>query len=93
MKKEIIRKCIGCFQGYDRENLIKLTRCKADNKVYINPDSETFGRSAYLCYNKSCIEKAFKKNKLAKFLRANLNEKIIEEIQTTYQLKIDNEQN
>ena len=35
----------------------------------INPNSKTFGRSAYLCYNKNCIEDAFKKNKLGKILK------------------------
>ena len=31
----------------------------------------TFGRSAYLCYNQSCIELALKKSKLNKALKTN----------------------
>ena len=33
------------------------------------PDSKTFGRSLYLCYNKDCIGMAFKKNKLNRMLK------------------------
>lgn len=64
------RRCIGCWQEKDRQDLIKITADNATGKVFINPNSVTFGRSAYLCYNKSCIEAAFKKNKLSKHLKA-----------------------
>ncbi len=64
------RRCIGCWQEKDRQDLIKITADNATGKVVINPNSVTFGRSAYLCYNKSCIEAAFKKNKLSKHLKA-----------------------
>ena len=62
------RKCVGCRQIKDRKDLIKIT--KTADGVFVNPNSFTFGRSVYLCYNNSCIENAFKKNKLAKFLKA-----------------------
>lgn len=64
----IQRRCAGCLQTKDRQNLIKITN--SVQGVIVNPNSYTFGRSAYLCYNNSCIESAFKKNKLAKFLKA-----------------------
>lgn len=66
------RRCIGCWQVKDRENLIKITAEHEHKNIVINPDSKTFGRAAYLCYNKSCIESAFKKGKLGKHLKANL---------------------
>lgn len=65
------RKCIACGELKPRENLIKITKCHEDGKLIINPDSKTFGRSAYLCYNQSCIKLAFKKNKLNKVLKTN----------------------
>ena len=39
--------------------------------IVINPNSKTFGRSAYLCYNQSCIETALKKSKLNRALKTN----------------------
>ena len=55
----------------NREEMIKITRRNTDGEVVINPDSKTFGRSAYLCYNQSCIELALKKSKLNKALKTN----------------------
>ena len=62
----MLRKCVGCGELKPRENLIK---------IVIEHDSKTFGRSAYLCYNQSCIEAALKKSKLNKALRTNADVK------------------
>lgn len=64
------RRCAGCWQLKDRQDLIKITADSATSNVVVKPDSVTFGRSVYLCYNKACIEAAFKKNKLSKHLKA-----------------------
>ena len=65
------RKCIGCEQLKDSEELIKITKNFLTGKVEINENSKIFGRSAYLCYNKNCIEQAFKKNRLKKALKSS----------------------
>ena len=67
MKK--LRKCIGCGELKDSSQLIKITNDRINNEVILNPNSKIFGRSVYLCYNKLCIEKASKKNKLLKALK------------------------
>ena len=64
------RRCAGCWEIKDRKNLIKITN--SAQGVIVNPNSLTFGRSVYLCYNNSCIESAFKKNKISKFLKASV---------------------
>jgi hypothetical protein len=63
------RRCVSCWQVKDRTEFIKITADNTTSKPVINPNSTTFGRSAYLCYNKDCIETAFKKNKLGKHLK------------------------
>jgi len=80
MTKQITRKCIGCFQDFNREDLIKITREHDTKEIFINPNTKIFGRSVYLCYNISCIEKSFKKNKLAKFLKADLTDDLKEKL-------------
>lgn len=82
MTKEIIRKCIGCFGNKNREGMIKITRENKTNKIFINPNSKIFGRSVYLCYNKTCIENSLKKNKLARFLKSDLTEELKEKLKT-----------
>ena len=51
--------------------MIKITREHFTGNVVVNPNSKTFGRSAYLCYNQSCIEQALKKKKLNRVLKTN----------------------
>ena len=78
------RKCVGCGMIKNRDGLIKITREHATDNIVINGHSKIFGRSAYLCYNKSCIENAFKKNKLQKILKtavsAELKGQLINEL-------------
>ena len=69
MSKDKLRKCAGCGEIKSRENMIKITKEHSTKEVILNPDSLTFGRSAYLCYNQSCIEQALKKNRLHRVLK------------------------
>lgn len=84
MTKETLRKCIGCFNLKNRDEMIKITREYKSGEIFINPNSKIFGRSVYLCYNKSCIESSLKKNKLAKFLKAGLSKEIEEKIKAIH---------
>ena len=68
------RKCAGCGKLKDRKELIKITRENVHGNVIVNPDNKIFGRSVYLCYNNSCVENAFKKNKISKILKASVPE-------------------
>ena len=66
------RKCVGCGKIKNREELIKITRQNPHGDLIINPDSKVFGRSVYLCYNNTCIENAFRKNKISKALKTSV---------------------
>lgn len=70
------RKCVGCGKLKNRDELIKITKENLHGDVVLNPNTKIFGRSVYLCYNKSCIEAALKKNKLQKALRTNISEEL-----------------
>ena len=71
MTKDKLRKCISCNEFKPQGELIKITKEHTKGELVINPNSKTFGRSAYLCYNRSCIELAIKKKKINKALRTN----------------------
>ena len=53
--------------------MIKITKEHKTGKIVLNPDSKIFGRSAYLCYNHSCIEQALKKKKINRALKTNID--------------------
>ena len=69
---EHLRKCVGCGCLKNRDDMIKITYDKNLDEIVLNPNSKIFGRSVYLCYNKACIETAFKKNKIGKHLKATI---------------------
>lgn len=71
MKNEIKRRCISCRQIKDREKMIKIT--KVEDELIINPDSKTFGRSAYVCKNEECIKKMIKSKGIKRSLKYNNN--------------------
>ena len=73
---DIKRKCVGCGQIKNRDEMIKITRRNTDGVAVINSDSKIFGRSAYLCYNHDCINKALCKNKLSKVLKTQINDEL-----------------
>ena len=68
------RKCVGCGEIKYRSELIKITRENSTGDVIINHSNKIFGRSVYLCYNSVCVEAAFKKNRMAKMLKAPIPE-------------------
>lgn len=67
----MLRKCVGCGKLIDTKELIKLTKNHLSGEIIINPDTMTFGRSAYLCYNQTCITNALKKNRLNRALKTS----------------------
>lgn len=78
------RKCVACSEIKNRDDLIKITKEHSTNSLVVNGNSKVFGRSAYLCYNVTCIENAFKKNRLQKVLKTpvpqELKGKLINEL-------------
>lgn len=73
------RKCVGCGEYFPREELIRITKT-ANGNIVVDGNSKIFGRSAYICYNKDCVEGALKKGRLQKVLRTSLDEDVIEKI-------------
>ena len=67
----VLRKCVGCGELKPREDMIKIMKNYIDGNVVVNPNSKTFGRSVYLCYNQNCIEQALKKRKINRILKIN----------------------
>lgn len=52
--------------------MIKITKDYSSGNVVAEPNSRTFGRSVYLCYNQKCIEAVLKKG-INKLLNTNLS--------------------
>ncbi len=77
---EIYRKCIACNQIKTRDTLIKITKKKSGGEIKVNPDSQFFGRSIYICKNEECVNNAFKKGKIFKILKIKDDDLLKEKI-------------
>ncbi len=84
-KKVSTRQCISCRTPLPRTSLIRLTKVSNSQTrlVVINPNKYQFGRSAYICNTKECINKAIKEKKIAKMLRAPIDNSIIVNLQSS----------
>ena len=79
--KDKIRKCVGCQLKYPREQMIRILKKHESQEIILNPSNKDFGRSIYICNNKSCIDKAIKKGALGRIVDKKNIENIKEKLQ------------
>ncbi len=80
-KKIIYRKPLLSNKLYDRDELIRVVRCK-DNKVIIDYDKNILGRGAYILKDMDILAKIKKKNLLSHSLKCEVDSSIYEEIES-----------
>jgi predicted RNA-binding protein YlxR (DUF448 family) len=65
-RKIPMRRCVGCMTSKPKKELIRLV---AENGIpRIDGTGKANGRGVYLCANGECLEKALKKNAVARGL-------------------------
>ncbi|MBQ4077694.1 YlxR family protein [bacterium] len=75
-EKKFLRQCMCCRTFKKKDDLIRLTKDFKTSEIKINTNNEIQGRSVYICKNKDCIEKAFKKNRIEVLLKSKLPEDV-----------------
>ena len=78
-KKVPTRTCLGCRETFPKKELIRIVR-KPDGEVAIDDKGKMNGRGAYLCRNKGCLEKAFKRDSIGRALEAKISVEIYEKL-------------
>ena len=73
-----VRTCVACRGVTPQENLIRVVK-SADGKIVIDLNHKAQGRGAYICRNKSCIEKAQKIRGLERGLKSAVAKEVYEE--------------
>jgi uncharacterized protein len=74
------RKCVACNELFERNQLIRIMCEHKSKEIIINPDSKTFGRSAYICPNNECLKIAEKKNRFTKVLKTTIDKNLLEKL-------------
>ena len=60
-KKPVLRRCTGCMQYVDKKELYRFFVSDTGD-ICIDETFKSGGRGAYICKNKDCLEKAFKRH-------------------------------
>lgn len=63
----------------DKKTMLRFVRNDSEGGVHIDRSMKVQSRGAYICRNKDCIEKAGKKNLLAKHFRCEVKSGIYSE--------------
>ncbi len=77
-QRTVLRRCVACKKLIDRKRLLKVTRDYRDGVVVLD---KGMGRSAYLCPKESCLEEAWRRKRLQKALRCQVELNVIEVLQ------------
>ena len=79
VKKIPMRKCIGCQQMKQKNELVRVVHSK-DGEMSVDLTGKKSGRGAYICHSKSCIEKARKARQIERAFKTNVPDEIYNEL-------------
>lgn len=80
MKKIPQRMCVICRKRKNKSDLIRIVR-NNQNEVKIDKNGKEQGRGAYICKDRSCLEKLKKSNILANMLEITIPEIIYQDLE------------
>ena len=86
-QRPVLRRCVTCRKVLDRQKLLRVTRDYQNGVVLYGG----MGRSAYLCPNEKCLEEAWKKKRLQKALKCEIQSSVINVLQKRLNTCIDSD--
>ena len=79
-KKQVIRKCVGCNESFEKKTLIRVVR-SPEGEVSLDFVGKKSGRGAYLCRSLSCLKKAIKSKRLERNLDCVIPQEVYEKLE------------
>jgi len=79
-KKTPIRRCIGCSESFNKNELIRVVRTP-DGEIKLDFTGKANGRGAYLCKKTSCFKKARKQGRLKQNLNCEIPEEVLNQLE------------
>lgn len=79
-KKQVIRKCVGCNESFEKKTLIRVVR-SPEGEVSLDFVGKKSGRGAYLCRSLSCLKKAIKSKRLERNLDCAIPQEVYEKLE------------
>ena len=83
------RKCIGCGELKEKNQLVRIVRSK-EGEISLDMTGKKNGRGAYICPDPQCLKQAFKKKGLDRSFKIGVPESVYEtlkkEMEELYQV-------
>lgn len=76
-RKIPLRKCIGCLQMKDKNDLIRVVKNEM-GEISLDFTGKKQGRGAYICHNKECLQKAQKSKGLERAFKSPVGKDVYE---------------
>ena len=74
MKKDPLRKCVGCREMKPKSTLCRIVQ--SENIVNFDPSGKMAGRGAYVCRSRDCFDKARKTKGLERSLKSVVSDDV-----------------
>ncbi|MBR7132373.1 MAG: YlxR family protein [Clostridia bacterium] len=81
VKKIPMRMCTGCREMKPKRELVRVVK-QTDGAIALDFTGKLNGRGAYICKDKTCIEKARKSNALSRAFETKVSEDIYAQLET-----------
>lgn len=85
------RRCISCMTSYPQQKLIRMVR-NAD-RIIVDTTGHLEGRGLYICKNKECIERAFKRAMFNKCCRCKFDIIMLQALENELTVILEEETN
>ena len=79
-KKIPERRCVGCYESFPKNQLIRVVRTPEGN-IALDLTGKKNGRGAYLCRSVKCFKAARKKDRLKANLDAAVPDEVLDRIE------------
>lgn len=80
IKKQPLRRCIGCGEHFEKRNLIRIVRAP-DGSVSLDFTGKKSGRGAYLCRSSACFKKARKSRRAEQNLECVIPDEVYDALE------------
>ena len=78
-KKSPQRQCVGCGEMKDKREMLRILKT-ADGEITLDATGKKNGRGAYLCFDRTCLEKAVKGHGLERSFKMAVSGEIYEKL-------------
>ena len=80
-KKIPMRMCTGCREMKPKRELVRVVK-QTDGAITLDFTGKLNGRGAYICKDKTCLERARKSNALSRAFETKVSEEIYAQLET-----------